>query len=126
MVNGQNIGHDHETLEFAHDQWSKLTNFDHLTTEILKFWPWSWSEMTNFDHLTTVISKFWPWSWSKIFGHLTMTPGLRPNGQKIMAVVKMDILWLNFVKLCSPFSVLTMEWPNFVIEFWFTILTMKN
>ena len=38
--------------------------------------------MANFDHLTTDISKFWPWSWSKMFDHLTMTPGRRPNGQK--------------------------------------------
>ena len=44
-------------------------------------------KMTNFDHLTTVILKFWPWSWSKIFDHLTMTPGRRPNGQKIMVIL---------------------------------------
>ena len=69
--------------------WSmvKMTNFDHLTTAILKFWPWSWSKMANFDHLTTDILKFWPWSWSKIFDHLTMTPGRRPNGQKIMVIL---------------------------------------
>ena len=69
--------------------WSmvKMTKFDHLTTEILKFWPWSWSKMANFDHLTTDILKFWPWSWSKIFDHLTMTPGRRPNGQKIMVIL---------------------------------------
>ena len=36
----------------------------------------------NFDHLTMVILKFRPWSWSKIFDHMTMTPGRRPNGQK--------------------------------------------
>ena len=65
----------------------KLTNFDHLTTEIPQFWPWSWSEKTNFDHLTTAISKFWPWSWSKIFDHLTMTPGRGPNGQKFMVIL---------------------------------------
>ena len=80
MVNGQKIDLDHKTLEFAHGQWSELTNFDHLTTETLKFWSWSWSEMT------TVISKFWPWSWSKIFDHLTMTPGRRPNGQQVMVI----------------------------------------
>ena len=34
----------------------------------------------NFDHLTMVISKFWPWS--KIFDLMTMTPTVRPNGQK--------------------------------------------
>ena len=43
--------------------------------------------MANFDHLTTDILKFWPWSWSKIFDHLTMTPGRRPNGQKIMVIL---------------------------------------
>ena len=36
----------------------------------------------NFDHLTMVTLKFWPWSWSKIFDHMTMTPGRRPNGLK--------------------------------------------
>ena len=60
----------------------KLTNFDHLTTAILKFWPRSWYKMANFDHLTTVILKFWPWSWSKIFDHLTMTSG-RTVGQMV-------------------------------------------
>ena len=64
----------------------KLTNFDHLTTVILEFWPWSWSKMAIFDHLTTAILKFWPWSWSKIFDHLTMTPGRRSNGQKIVVI----------------------------------------
>ena len=78
------VDHDHDTLDFAHGQWSKLPI---LTTEILKFWPWSWSKMANFDHLTTEILKFWPWSWSKIFDHLTMTPGRRPNGQKIMVIL---------------------------------------
>ena len=69
--------------------WSmvKLTNFDHLTTVILEFWPWSWSKMAIFDHLITAILKFWPWSWSKIFDHLTMTPGRRPNGQKIVVIL---------------------------------------
>ena len=69
--------------------WSmvKLTNFDHLTTVILEFWPWSWSKMAIFDHLTMAILKFWPWSWSKIFDHLTMTPGHRPNGQKIVVIL---------------------------------------
>ena len=41
----------------------------------------------NFDNLTTLILKFWPWSWSKIFDHMTMTPGCRPNGQKIMVAL---------------------------------------
>ena len=41
----------------------------------------------NFDHLTMVMLKFWPWSWSKIFDHMTMTPGRRPNGQKIMVAL---------------------------------------
>ena len=65
----------------------KLTNFDHLTTVILEFWPWSWSKTAIFDHLTTAIFKFWPWSWSKIFDYLTMTPGHRPNGQKIVVII---------------------------------------
>ena len=63
----------------------KLTNFDHLTTVILELW--SWSKMAIFDHLTTAFLKFWPWSWSKIFDHLTMTPGRRPNGQKIVVIL---------------------------------------
>ena len=81
---------DHLTtaiLKFWPWSWSKMANFDHLTTVILKFWRWSWSKMANFDHLTTVILKFWPWSWSKIFDHSTMTPGRRPNGQKIMVIL---------------------------------------
>ena len=41
----------------------------------------------NFDHLTMVMFKFWPWSWSKIFDHMTMTPGRRPYGQKIMVAL---------------------------------------
>ena len=41
----------------------------------------------NFDHLTMVMLKFWPWSWSKIFDHMTMTPGHRPNGEKIMVAL---------------------------------------
>ena len=41
----------------------------------------------NFDHLTMVMLRFWPWSWSKIFDHMTMTPGHRPNGQKIMVAL---------------------------------------
>ena len=41
----------------------------------------------SFDHLTMVILKFWPWSWSKIFDHMTMTPGHRPNGKKIMVAL---------------------------------------
>ena len=65
----------------------KLTNFDHLTTEILEFWPCSWLRIAIFDHLTTAILKFLPWSWSKIFDHLTMTPGRRPNGQKIVVIL---------------------------------------
>ena len=68
MVNGQKI--DHDTLDFAHGQWLKLANF---------------------DHLTKVILRFWPWSWSKIFDHLTMTPGSRPNGQKIVVIVPLLI-----------------------------------
>ena len=59
----------------------------HLTTAILKFWPWSWLKMADFDHLTMDILKFWPWLWSKIFDHLTMTPGRGPNGQKIMVIL---------------------------------------
>ena len=43
--------------------------------------------MAIFDHLTTAILKFWPWSWSKIFDHLTMTPGRKPNGQKIVVIL---------------------------------------
>ena len=41
----------------------------------------------NFDHLTMVILKCRPWSWSKIFDHMTMTPGHRPNGQKIVVAL---------------------------------------
>ena len=41
----------------------------------------------NFDHLTMVILKFRPWSWSKNFDHMTMTPGRRPNGQKIVVAL---------------------------------------
>ena len=41
----------------------------------------------NFDYLTMVIFKFWLWSWSKIFDHMTMTPGRRPNGQKVMVAL---------------------------------------
>ena len=76
----------------------KMTNFDHLTTAILKFWPWSWSKFANFDHLTTVILKFWPWSRSKIFDHLTMTPGRRPNGQKIMVILPPPKITLTHTK----------------------------
>ena len=65
MVKKVDHDHDHDTLDFIHDQWSKLTNFDHLTTANLKFWPWPWS---------------------KIFDHLTMTPGHGPNGQKIVVI----------------------------------------
>ena len=54
MVNGKKTDHDHDILDFDNGQIDKLTNFDHLTTAILKFWPWSWS---------------------RIFDHLTMTPG---------------------------------------------------
>ena len=52
----------------------------------------------NFDHFTMVILKFRPWSWSKIFDHMTMTPGRRPNGQKIVVALPppnlMDYLFL--------------------------------
>ena len=34
------MDHDHDSLELAHRQWSKFTNFDYLTTEIRKFWLW--------------------------------------------------------------------------------------
>ena len=80
LLHGQwskNIDHDHNTVDFAHGQW---TAFDHLTTVIFEFWPWSWSKRTKFNHLTTVIFEFWPWS--KIFDHLTMTPGIKPNSLK--------------------------------------------
>ena len=76
-------GTNYDTQELTPWSWSKLTNFDHLTTVILKFWSWSWSKMTNFDHLTTVILKFWPWSWSKVFDYLTIIPGRWPNGQTL-------------------------------------------
>ena len=68
VVDGQKQfnDHDHDTLDFAHGQLSKLTNFYHLTTEIFKFWPWSWS---------------------KIFDHLTMTTRSRPNGKKIVVIL---------------------------------------
>ena len=77
---------------------------DHLTTVILEFWPWSWSKMAIFDHLTTAILKFWPWSWSKIFDHLTMTPGRRPNGQKIAVIlpplISVTVCSLSFQFVC--------------------------
>ena len=41
----------------------------------------------NFDHLTMIILKFRPWSWSKIFDHMTMTPGHKSNGQKIVVAL---------------------------------------
>ena len=51
-----------------HGQWSKkLTMNDH---DILDFVHGQWSILTNFDHLTTVILKFW--SCSKIFDHNTL------------------------------------------------------
>ena len=67
MVNGQN-----------------RPKFDHLTMVIIKFWPWSWSKMTNFDHLTKEILAM---VMVKIFDHLTMTPERRPNGQKIVVIL---------------------------------------
>ena len=63
----------------------------------------------NFDHLTMFFFKFWPWSWSKFFDHMTMTPGRRPNCQKIMVALppplvrkwsKKRITFLN-LGLCS-------------------------
>ena len=41
----------------------------------------------NFDHLTMVILKFRHGHGQKFFDHMTMTPGLRPNGQKIMVAL---------------------------------------
>ena len=87
MVNGQKSWPWPWHPRFCPWSMVKLTNFGHLTTEILEFWPWSWSKIAIFDHLTTAILKFWPWSWSKIFDHLTMTPGRRPNGQKIVVIL---------------------------------------
>ena len=84
-----------------HGQWSKKLTMT-MTSSILpmvngqkscpwpwhpRFCPWSMVKLTNFDHLTTAILKFWPWSWSKIFDHLTMTSGRRPNGQKIFVIL---------------------------------------
>ena len=34
-----------------------------------------------------VIKKFWPQSWSKIFDHMTIEPGRRPNGQNILVAL---------------------------------------
>ena len=67
-----------------HGQWSKK-----LTMTMAVWHPrfCQWSKLTNFDHLTMEILKFWTWSWSKFFDHLTMTPGRRPNGQKIVAIL---------------------------------------
>ena len=124
MVSGTD--HDHDTLEFTpwsmvkkndHDHDNlELTNFDHLTTVILKFWQWSWSKMTNFDHLTTVILKFWPWSWSKIFDHLTLTPRRRPNGQKIMVILPppppLILLWSKFDHLADSRVSLSVPYHN--------------
>ena len=73
MVNGQKSWPWPWHPRFCPWSMVKLTNFDHLTTEILKFWSWSWSKMANFDHLTTVILAmvmvkiFWP------FDHDTRT-----------------------------------------------------
>ena len=51
----------------------------------------------NFGHLNMVYLKLWPWSCSKFVDHMTMTPGHRPNGQKVMVVlqehVHFKILW---------------------------------
>ena len=55
-----------------------------LTMENLDF---SRGHGQNFDHLNMVILKFRPWSWSKIFDYITMTPGRRPNGQKIVVAL---------------------------------------
>ena len=52
----------------------------------------------NFDHLIMFILKFWPWSWSKIFDHMTMTPGRRPNGQKIVVALPPPSLFRGFIK----------------------------
>ena len=46
----------------------------------------------NFDHLTMVILKFWPWLWPKFFERITMTPGCRPDGQKIMVALPPPLL----------------------------------
>ena len=44
-------------------------------------------EIFTICHLTMVFLKFKPWSWSKFFDHMTMTPGRRSNGQKIMVAL---------------------------------------
>ena len=75
MVIGQKIGYDHDSLDFAHGQRSKLSNFDHMTMLTLNFRRWSWSKMIKFDHMTAAILKFWQCSLSNIFDHMTITPG---------------------------------------------------
>ena len=63
----------------------------------------------NFDHLTMVMPRFWPWSWSKIFDHMTMTPGRRPNGQKIMVALpppNLCFVSLHFLPNFLPLTVL--------------------
>ena len=64
MVNGQKTDHNHDILKFAHDQWSKIANFGHLTTVILKFWSLSFVmvEMTNDHGYFEILAMAWSWS----------------------------------------------------------------
>ena len=90
MVIGQKIGYDHDSLDFAHGQRLKLTNFDHMTMLTLNFRRCSWSKMIKFDHMTAAILKFWLCSWSNIFDHMTISQYTRiylPSGQKNVVVL---------------------------------------
>ena len=69
----------------------------------------------KFDHLTMVILKFRPWSWSKIFDHMTMTPGRRPNGQKIMVALPPPNLQTFVVNVQSDVFSLVMK-PSSCLE----------
>ena len=147
MVNGQKSWPWPWHPRFCPWSMVKLTNFDHLTTVILEFWPWSWSKMAIFDHLTTAILKFWPWSWSKIFDHLTMTPGRRPNGQKIVVILppppnylraELIVLWASrcppqaknfddFSLICQmKFLGAKQYWTSLHQTVWICLLPLKN
>ena len=75
-------------------KWSKI--FDHDHGQNFKNY--------DFGHYL----KFWSWSWSKIFDHLTMTPGRRPNGQKVMVILHPPLithLKTSVGKVCPGFQI---------------------
>ena len=53
MVKGRKIDHDHDNLEFAHGQWSKLSDFNHFN-HLAYVWV-SWSNGQKF--LTMTMTK---------------------------------------------------------------------